>query len=1017
MKKQIKLLLIFYSLLMCEYYCYGQLDLSRQSNDVEIPNTQTYDFIRYGSNVGASLYTGTVNASIPFYTYKDKDFEIPISFDYASNGFKPNQRAGDVGLGWTLNVGGCITREVKGIPDDKQDLMTHPETAYPRGFWYVYSHNNFVYNPTLLSMAIQDPDGKAHLFRYYGENQYEFEPDIFHFNFMGYSGSFHLWHNGEVKVYNTNFNADELQLEFYFDNFNIFAIEIKTGNGYTYYFGGLEMEVEYTVSDPNWGMLDTRTYNTWKLYKITSANGRKVKFEYDSPIINNYSTNQVYNFSPSSIHSINIFVNYYTGDNSEINTVSTNVSRIFTYPLSKIKIDDAVEIDFNYEYTDGEKAIICGSPSNISIDSAKYVQSLKLNNITVKNNLQDTIKSCTVSYKKSKTDNIYNSKIKNVVYFLEQLNISGEGVYDFEYYDRTTKGFPCLGTFSVDHWGYYNGRSDDAIMNFLNFLTYDSVYTESINTILREPDFNFAKMGMLQKITYPTGGYSILEYESNTYYKYVSREISGMAPGGVYYAPQLLNCANTNVLTGGMRIKKITNYSHEQTALSGKEYVYEISDGISSGIRLNFPRYGIKYNVQSMHYQGLVQYYSLHDHFGYNGTHIEYSKVTEINHDNSKIEYNFTSSNNFIDISSAVSGNELDNYLYRSIINSGGGYNLQTCTIFGNGSIVSSILIPVISKQAFRGKLTNKIYYSNTNTPLKSETSVYNYNTVHEYDVSIIVGERSKGSTRQDFNTTLQSVSTTDYFNGNPVSTGTSYTYNSHGQIATSTVTDSKGDKIVTKHTYVTDLANAAGIHLAMLDNNVINEPIEESVYIIKAGTVNEQLVEWRKYNYYQPNGSQPSLIRLQSVDEYDRTTLSWIQAASFVHDKNGRVLQKTDINGIKTSYLWGYNGLYPIAKIDNCSLSQIKGISGLENIETQPITGGINTYETALRNNNNLPEAEVTTLEYFPFVGLKSMTDPTGKVTHYNYNATGKLKSILDDTNSLRNKFYYSTDDKIQTP
>jgi YD repeat-containing protein len=195
-----------------------------------------------------------------------------------------------------------------------------------------------------------------------------------------------------------------------------------------------------------------------------------------------------------------------------------------------------------------------------------------------------------------------------------------------------------------------------------------------------------------------------------------------------------------------------------------------------------------------------------------------------------------------------------------------------------------------------------------------------------------------------------------------------------------------------------------------MLDNNVINEPIEDSVYIIKSGTTEKTLVEWHKYNYYQPDTSKESLIRLQYVDEYDRKESAWVRTAIFVHDKNGRVLEQTDRNGIKTSYIWGYNGLYIVAKVENCGLNQVKNISGLANIETASLPAGISDYESALRN---IPEAEVTTLEYYPFVGLKKVTDPSGKVMMYDYNATGKLRTVVDDENNLFNKYYYSTDDK----
>ncbi len=60
---------------------------------------------------------GTTNISIPLYTITQGDIEIPINITYnATSGIKVNEEASWVGLGWTLNAGGAIVRNVKGQP-------------------------------------------------------------------------------------------------------------------------------------------------------------------------------------------------------------------------------------------------------------------------------------------------------------------------------------------------------------------------------------------------------------------------------------------------------------------------------------------------------------------------------------------------------------------------------------------------------------------------------------------------------------------------------------------------------------------------------------------------------------------------------------------------------------------------------------------------------------------------------------------------------------------------------------
>ena len=80
--------------------------------------------MKYNNVAGASLYTGTLRLSIPLFTYHDADFDIPLSLDYATNGFRPNIMTGLVGHEWSLGLGGAITRTVRGLPDEKRIAST-----------------------------------------------------------------------------------------------------------------------------------------------------------------------------------------------------------------------------------------------------------------------------------------------------------------------------------------------------------------------------------------------------------------------------------------------------------------------------------------------------------------------------------------------------------------------------------------------------------------------------------------------------------------------------------------------------------------------------------------------------------------------------------------------------------------------------------------------------------------------------------------------------------------------------
>ncbi|MCZ8215445.1 MAG: hypothetical protein O9262_04355, partial [Cyclobacteriaceae bacterium] len=80
--------------------------------------------------------------------------------------------------------------------------------------------------------------------------------------------------------------------------------------------------------------------------------------------------------------------------------------------------------------------------------------------------------------------------------------------YTFSY-DPTP--LPLRLSFSQDHWGYSNGKGN---IHLLPREDHNGFETGAD----REPDFSFAKAGILTKLQYPTGGTLEFDYEPNTYY-------------------------------------------------------------------------------------------------------------------------------------------------------------------------------------------------------------------------------------------------------------------------------------------------------------------------------------------------------------------------------------------------------------------------------------------------------------------------------------------------------------------
>ena len=67
--------------------------------------------------IPVGTYTGVPNIDIPLYKIDVRDLSIPISLSYHSSGIKVEEEASWVGLGWSLNAEGTISRQIRGVDD------------------------------------------------------------------------------------------------------------------------------------------------------------------------------------------------------------------------------------------------------------------------------------------------------------------------------------------------------------------------------------------------------------------------------------------------------------------------------------------------------------------------------------------------------------------------------------------------------------------------------------------------------------------------------------------------------------------------------------------------------------------------------------------------------------------------------------------------------------------------------------------------------------------------------------
>lgn len=191
------------SLMLFVYSAYGQnAELFNYSGNIT-PSVETYQMERHGQDFLPSN-SGAVQFNIPLYVYKDEDFNLPITLNYAYDGYRPSVGSGTVGLGWALSCGGFVTREVRGIPDEEFNNDDSTEG------YYHYVSESFYNNEDVcvVSGRLRCPTPyqgeleeimEANVFSdvplyakkvsstQYAPFKYDTNPDIFRFDFNGYS--------------------------------------------------------------------------------------------------------------------------------------------------------------------------------------------------------------------------------------------------------------------------------------------------------------------------------------------------------------------------------------------------------------------------------------------------------------------------------------------------------------------------------------------------------------------------------------------------------------------------------------------------------------------------------------------------------------------------------------------------------------------------------------------------------------------------------------------------------------
>ena len=958
-----------------------------------IPTSPTmWEFEKYG-NYPVSMYTGVPNISIPLGAAQSGELQVPISLNYHASGIKVDQKATWVGLGWNLSAGGAITRTIRGSNDEQ---------------------NNGYINHAYNEEGTIDPHDDYHDIEYMILGSIDTEPDIFHYSFLGYSGRFifnHATSRNSATIALIPHN--DLTITPTFIGATISAFKIITPEGITAEFEYPEIVNEYRETSMI-GSYNIQANGVWHLKKLTAPNGiDEITFEYQTASSGNLAERRI-----SESESIN----YYDPCSSYNYTVS---NRFYDPGVFYSGVKRIHKITYQNGY-------ILFNSSAENRDDDPDDNGLRLDEIIVYSSLggiDKVIKSYEMEYTyfgtfiPSSPNPEYTVRLK-----LEKVyQVGSDGVrnnpYEISYKD-TGSYYELPDRFSPrqDYWGYYNGEPNSSLVPEIDYEVNVGIML-TLGDANREVNPLFSQAGIIEKIVYPTKGYSVFEFESNS----VTME----------------GAAQEQLVAGGLRVKNISNFEFNDSIQWQKSYEYtqqgnpNLSSGIYNGSQYISPRdflstrdyyFDFSSDVNlGIHPPGSCQTWGRYSYItsnvgvasspaiAKNFATVFYSTVKEyngspINHEGYKWYHYATTKDIPYQAMGPTSFNidrswDRGQLLLEETFENGNSNPIATVT---NNYNTIQIQSPVSGfKPRTRFDVEGIGYYPINSDPYTFRNQQY---FLTYYEEPVIWKRLTSTVTVQDGITTQK-----DFYYENPA----------HTQLTKVETNDSEENTLIIKTRYPDDFISSA----ALYDNSLIKggaldsytaidrlksddlhqnaTPIQVETY--KKVGINESLLSLQRTNFVDHGSDLVLSSLIQTLKgEYDSSTnLLQARIKYSEYDAFGNPQEVSKEGGSPTVYLWSYNNTLPVAKIDNATLLEVETIMnsfsggfvivlGTET-DKEIIAGNL----VQLRNDlatGILSDALVSTYIYDPLIGMVMETAPNGLNAHYQYDPSNRLKAILNN-------------------
>lgn len=734
------------------------------------------------------------------------------------------------------------------------------------------------------------------------------------------------------------------------------SYQVIADDGTKYYYEA----VEYTRNN-----LDPPYISSWWLSKIVSADDvDTITFEYET------SNSQAVSFAAS--HSLTL-----DGLGSG---VSYNSSQIVNTPILLKKINFRSGY-ISFDYQGGRLDMLDYKLSTVSIYAAGSTSPLKKYQFSQSyfNSAHDSGYSQYSSkfYYRMKLDqlSVYDAVLQNT----QNYSFEYDQQYDMPPYVRGAGPNDDSSCWSQDYFGYLNGASNQHLI--AGYLPTPNVGAD------RSPDYAHAKTCVLKKINYPTGGSTSFEYQLND---------------GSAISPQI---------AGGLRIHRIISTTNGTTVASVKRFEYS-----NNMLQLDFDYFNsnvyewepLVYNANCNFVTGNYTTYisePILPFANFSGSSAIYQNVEEYDDDNIansslKKSYFYTVQNDAI---ISIDSKRFHNQYYREIPWKKG--QLQNVSYYKNKPITGYFLnkSETYSYTDFRtdivtaGTKIERIHpiISNCTADAYGGGTYQNYFTYFDVPIGIGISKLTNVTTIETDNS------------GNSVTSSKTTSFDSPYHLfptSTTTIT-STGDQLVTQYKYPIDFSGTSPYDQMYGILHVWSPVIQQDEY------KNSTFIRSSKTDFSLFNGIPlPAIVSIKKGPSVAGNYDPRIQYLGY--DSHGLIQSTAKVYGVKTCYLYSYNGVFPVAQVTNADYNSVLAVLGgqtaVDNFRDNPSPSDatVNAFLAPLRM---ITDAQVTTFTYQPLVGMTSQTDPKGMTTYYGYDNFQRLITVKNRSGEILKTYCYN--------